>query len=395
MIYFVTNQLRIFQVGGIKCLTYEDFKSQYMKQFLLPMKVIGIDTETEGFDPHTKNILCIQIGDKNNQFVLDRQGLPQWFIEFLKVYLDNTRLCIFQNAKFDLKFLYKLNIVPRLIYDTYLTESILTKGIERERKSLDYLCQKYLKIHLDKTIRGNIHKEGLTDRVVKYAADDIVYLEEIRNKQLKHIFEKGLNKDLDLENEFVKSLAYMEYCGIFLNAENWSSKMKDDLKLRIEKEEALNQFICNNPQEFDKFIEKQLDLFSTDVKSSVNWSSPKQVIPLFHQLGLDTKVKDKKSGKLKDSVEASVLESQVSKHPIVPKYLEFKGAEKVVTTYGQSFLDQINPVTGRIHTNFTQIIYICDPRKRFLVEKFREFKEHLKFISIFTDAKNKTTLSQA
>ena len=35
--------------------------------------------------------------------------------------------------------------------------------------------------------------------------------------------------------------------------------------------------------------------------------------------------------------------------------MEYKAAEKLVGTYGQNVLNQINPVTGRIHTNFNQV----------------------------------------
>ncbi len=35
--------------------------------------------------------------------------------------------------------------------------------------------------------------------------------------------------------------------------------------------------------------------------------------------------------------------------------MKFKAAQKVTSTYGQNFLDLINPVTKRIHTSFNQI----------------------------------------
>ena len=58
---------------------------------------------------------------------------------------------------------------------------------------------------------------------------------------------------------------------------------------------------------------------------------------------------------MKKSVDATVIEGQKDKHPIAKVYLRFKAAQKVTSTYGQNFLDLINPVTGRIHTSFNQI----------------------------------------
>ncbi len=37
-------------------------------------------------------------------------------------------------------------------------------------------------------------------------------------------------------------------------------------------------------------------------------------------------------------------------------YLTYTSQAKLVSTYGQTFIDQINPVTGRIHTQFSQLM---------------------------------------
>lgn len=58
---------------------------------------------------------------------------------------------------------------------------------------------------------------------------------------------------------------------------------------------------------------------------------------------------------MKKSVEAGIISKQSHLSSIVPIYLEYKEVQKVCSTYGQTFLDLVNPVTGRIHTNFFQI----------------------------------------
>lgn len=64
---------------------------------------------------------------------------------------------------------------------------------------------------------------------------------------------------------------------------------------------------------------------------------------------------DKKTKETKKSVGADIIEAQKDKSDIAPLYIKYKGYEKLVGTYGQNVLDQINPVTGRIHTNFDQL----------------------------------------
>ena len=58
---------------------------------------------------------------------------------------------------------------------------------------------------------------------------------------------------------------------------------------------------------------------------------------------------------MKESIDAKVIEPQKHISDIAPIYLEYKAAAKVVGTYGQNFLDQINPVSGRIHTSYSQM----------------------------------------
>jgi len=92
-------------------------------------------------------------------------------------------------------------------------------------------------------------------------------------------------------------------------------------------------------------------MFSEDTKVKINWKSSKQVVVLFKKLGI--KVLDKHG---KESVDAKVLLSQKNKFDVLPIYLNYKAAEKVTSTYGESFLKQVNPITKRIHTNFTQLM---------------------------------------
>lgn len=107
---------------------------------------------------------------------------------------------------------------------------------------------------------------------------------------------------------------------------------------------------------FVERIQPTLFGFETgEYKCTVNWNSSKQVIPLLKYFGFNLSVKDKTTNLEKDSVDATILEGQINRHPIAKIYLKFKAAQKVTSTYGQNFLDLVNPVTGRIHTQFNQI----------------------------------------
>ena len=88
---------------------------------------------------------------------------------------------------------------------------------------------------------------------------------------------------------------------------------------------------------------------------TINWRSSKQVIPLFKELGLNLLAKNRETGEMKDSVEEKVIAPQANISSIIYLYLEYAGACKLTSTYGQNVLDQINKVSGRLHTNFNQL----------------------------------------
>lgn len=378
MIYFVTGQRELFEFpdAKYKCISVEE-----SLKVLEPLRVVGLDTETTGTEIWQGKLLTLQLGNKENQVVIDCMTTD---VKQYKDYLESDRLFIIHNAKFDLRWLYKEHIVVRNVYDTYLAEKILFLGFPPGivSLSLQACCDRYLHIYLDKTVRGQIHA-GMTEEVIVYAANDVVHLEDIMDLQLKTITARGQKIALDIENEFVRVLAYIEYCGIKLDPVKWKAKMdKDAERLRIA-EQKLNDWVVDYVMKKDdpSLIARNYDThkkgkpakladnvyviipqpslfaeFDTGPQCIINWNSSKQVIRLFEELGFDLLVKDKKTGKMKKSVESKFIELQASKSSIVPLYLEYSAAFKVVTSFGQNFLDAINPVTQRIHPTFNQMM---------------------------------------
>lgn len=342
MIYFVDTQKRLFESDDIKEATISECLN-----YLKDLPFISLDTETEGFDPYKDKVLLLQLGNKDNQFVMTNNIDFSVFKEILE-----NKLIIGQNLKFDLRFLYKLNIYPTRVYDTYLAEVKLNQGIPNVFKNLQALNDKYVGDGVvDKSLRGLIHR-GITDTVIKYAAMDVQNLEIIMQKQLERA--RGLNmvKAINLENNFVLTLAYTEFCGMYLDKDKWIDKVdKSRVKLE-ESEDVLNKFIIDNS--LYKYIDAQLDLFSSERRTTINWNSESQVKVLFKELGINLTTIEK--GVKKESVEAKVLKPQENKFPIITLYLEYKGWEKDISTYGMNVVKKINPVTNRLHTSFTQIM---------------------------------------
>ena len=413
MIYLVSHNKSLFQTDK-----YVEATMKQAMSVLLPLKLCQLDTETKGLDCHTKALLTIQLGNKDNQVVIDWTTLTPREKQIVKNYLESDRLFLGWNLMFDLTFLYVQGIYPKHIWDGMIVEQLLYLGYpaQMREKSLKAAAWNYLNINIDKTVRGKIVNDGLTTEVVIYAAGDVTYIEDIKEKQDIEVEKQGMKLAVELECEFVKSLAYFKYCGVHLDITKWKAKMtKDQAKLdkaiselnawvvAWDKENPHNGYDIQYPElKYPKYsadypaevkrlikdgykrfpqedlqtpdgkvdaykkviknqftrIDTQGDLFTgfdTEPKCVINWSSQKQVIPLFELLGINVETFDKKTKQKKKSIEANVLKPQKNDFPIIPIFLEYQEAAKVVSTYGQNWLNAINPKTGRIHADFHSI----------------------------------------
>lgn len=320
-------------------------------EYCRELKYISLDTETQGFDPHTKELLTLQIGDKNTQFIIDVLTTD---ITLLKPLLE-SKIILMHNAKFDFRFLYKKGIDIKNIFDTFLAEVILYTGYNLSKKDKDFyistnlegVVKKYCNYSLDKSIRGDIHK-GITKEVLVYSAEDIEYLEDVKETQTKLLEEYDLLKVMELENKVVRVFALMEYTGINFNVNKINEVISELNKINEEISDNLDNIIFSNLSKYPKlknFTKVQLDLFDEVRKLNINWSSPDQKKKILNILGISV-----------DGVSDKILQKNKNAHAIVPAFIEFSKYAKLSSSFGEPLLKFINPVTKRIHAGIWQIL---------------------------------------
>lgn len=307
---------------------------------------IALDTETTGRDPHTDKFVTIQLGDRYKQFVIDCRYIPP--IE-LKEFIESKGF-ILHNSKFDYKFLKAANINLEKIHDTMLAELVIYCGYEGFGWGLKDLVNRYCNVEMSKEVRSSFSylKGELNEKQIEYAAKDVRYLHDIMDKQLEVISKYDLGYCLDLENEAIKALADIEYNGMLLNGEKWIDNTKKyELKLE-ELRNHLDRIIIEDPilSKHYKLRSIQTSLFEEKKREvNINYSSHMQIRDLLSKLGIEL-----------ESTDARNLKKVKGKHIIIPVLLELRGVEKVISTYGYSFLDYINKSTGRVHTDFWPIL---------------------------------------
>lgn len=385
MIYLVSRNKALFSPKNYSQVDFDTALS-----ILKPLTLIQLDTETEGLNCHSKGILTIQLGNRDNQVVFDWTTLSSKEKEQLKEYLENPDITLLGwNLAFDLCFLYKQNIWPKNILDGMIIDKLIFLGyphtltIDQYSNQFGYLkviskdgtghyelsyslkaaAQRWCNIDIDKSVRGKIISQGLTEETIVYAANDVRWIEDIYNEQCKELTKQNLHKAVRFECEFIKCIAYTKYCGLHLDINKWKAKMDKDLNDLNTALDSLNDYVLNlykeNPQEYKKFIEYSEPDFFGFYKSgyicNINWSSSKQVISLFEILGIQVNTFDKKTKKEKKSIEEKQIAPQKDKFEIIPLFLEYQRASKVVSTYGQNWLDAVSDVTGRIHPEYYSI----------------------------------------
>ena len=347
MIYLIDNTIAVSHIPAshYQLGTIDDVVS-YCKD----KQVLGVDTETEGLDFTCKKMIMFQIGDENQQFVIDTRIVS---IEPLRDILESKKIIkIFHNAKFDYKFIkHWANIECEGIYDTFLTERVLNCGKDGVRYGLKDVCKKYLNVEINKEVRNQFI--GLTgqpfrsDQIV-YGAKDVEYLIGVRNHQLPLIDTYKLNNVVDLENEAVTSFADIEYNGLDLDTESWKKIESINKDNADELQENLDDMVRVDSR-VKHFVSKyiQTDMFTPldDIRDiDIKWTSPKQVLEVLQCI----------LPKL-ENVNGKQMYKHRFKYPLIDKYVKYKEAMKLCTSYGDAFFKNLAG-DNKIHTNFHQIL---------------------------------------
>jgi len=336
--YFIGN----YNIDNIKNCTVE----QCLKD-LQTSPEIQVDTETSGLDCHKAKIISLQLGTPFNQYFIDCRDID--ILQFQN--LLETKLCILQNSKFDYKMFKSAGIVLENIYDTMLAECVLYCGYDKWGYGLKTLVKRYCNVDLNKEEQTSFINQGtkpFTERQIIYGLLDVTYLQTIKQEQFKLIEKYNLNYCIDLENKVVKALGDIEYNGMILNQESWLNLYSSYENKQKELIQELDNIVKTDIKLKKKYQLKylQADLFGYEIRNvAINYSSPLQIKEVCKTLGYPI-----------DSTNDRELTKLVSKHKFFEVLQNLREVNKIISTYGKSFLNYINPATGKIHTSFWQVL---------------------------------------
>jgi len=301
---------------------------------------IEVDTETTGLDPFTSKPVLLQIGTLNKAYVFDvRHDTVHSDIhmeQFEPIMVEPTVNKILQNAVFDMK-VFKVNggYYLKNIYDTMLAEQLINLGLMMRGAGLADIINKYLGLSMDKEPRGTFqdYNQTFEPYQLDYAAKDVSVLTLIKDLQRPALEENGLLDVADLEFAFTKPMCEMELNGINIDDVKWRKMFKDiGNECNAARDDLLNMLSKSYGQNV---------MFGLPV---INIDSNKQLLKALHDQGIDI-----------PSTDAKVV-SKYKKLPVIAQLMAYRKLNKLISTYGESLLEKVNPVTGRLHTSFQQLV---------------------------------------
>ena len=317
--------------------------------YLAELRAAGrfaIDTETTGLDPHTAELVGISFAYGQPTptaaaylpLKAPDHACPAWseVAPLLAPLLaDPTVRKVGQNSKYDERvFAHHGITINGYDGDPMLASWLLDPS--RASHGLDHLTESFLgepKIPTSQVIdlkAGQTMDTAPVATVMRYACEDAQCTWRLALLLEGKLAGNGL---LDVyrsqELPIARVLAAMEHAGIGV-----------DRSVLKATEDHLQQYLTQVESDIRRHTGPDF-----------NPASPKQVAQvLFEKLKLPV-ISSTKSG---PSTDASVLEALRDQHELPDLLLQWRSLAKLIGTYLSKLPEHINPVTGRIHTNYKQ-----------------------------------------
>lgn len=230
----------------------------------------------------TKQIITVQFGWANDQWVLQWSELNDGEKAVIKHYLESKKLKKYiHNALFECVVCLFHSIRILNVYDTMLAEMVLNGGEHLVEYGLDDVCFRYLGISLDKTEQTTFGDNILTPSKIVYAAQDVKHLYRISQLQLKKaasIQYDTFHIVVQLENDCVLAFAEMTYNGMEID-KPWWRELADNATPVVEAARAKMDEWLKTP-EFNE-VAYQLGYIKDRDQILINWNSGKQKQKIF------------------------------------------------------------------------------------------------------------------
>jgi len=312
---------------------------------LMKQNSVCFDTETTSLNPLVAELVGIAFSwETGKGFYLpfpEDKAEAHTLLERLRPFFTAENIeKIGQNLKYDIKVLcqYQLRVKGPL-FDTMLAHYLINPDM---RHNMDVLSETYL----------NYTPVSITELIGKKGKNQLSMRDIPLEKQTEYAVEDA-DVTWQLAQHFSKELADTKTYELFREIEIPLLRVLADMEL-----EGINldiDFLHSLSVELDADIKKLEQKIYEEAGETFNIGSPKQLGEiLFDKLKLVDKPKKTKTGQYSTAEE--VLSSLAKEHQIIRDVLEFRGLTKLKSTYVDALPEQVEPSTGRVHTDYMQTV---------------------------------------
>ncbi len=311
-------------------------------------KVISFDTETTSTEEMQANLvgisLAIQPGEGYYIPVghLAGNNLPlQQVLSALRGPFTDPRIPkVAHHAKYDYILLARHGLLASpLAFDTMIAEFLVNPSSRNlGLKNLAFARLGEEMTHIEQLIGTGKHQLSMAEIAIEsaaaYAAADAettLRLMPILKAELKSVHEDKLMDEVEMP--LVACLAEMEMTGVLLDLP-FFEKLSKELSARMAQIEK---------QVFEA-VGKPFNLNSTQQLSDV----------LFNQLRLEPPDRSRKTAQGHFSTSSEILDALSGKHAVVDWVIAHRELAKLQSTYVEALPAAVDPITGRVHTSFSQ-----------------------------------------
>ena len=314
-------------------------------QNLMKQTSVCFDTETTGLNPLTAELVGIAFSwEATKGFYIpfpEDKNQAQEIIEQLRPFFESEAIeKIGQNLKYDIKVLRKYNVkVKGKFFDTMLAHYLINPDM---RHNMDVLSETYL----------NYTPVSITELIGKKGKNQLSMRDVPLEKQTEYAVEDA-DVTLQLAQHFRPELKEAKTEDLFHNIEIPLLHVLADMEL-----EGINldeQFLNSLSEDLNNDIASLEKKIYEAADQEFNIGSPKQLGEvLFDKMKLVDKPKKTKTGQY--STAEDVLSYLAKDHEIIQNVLDYRGLAKLKSTYVDALPLQIEPATGRVHTDYMQTV---------------------------------------
>ncbi len=175
---------------------------------------IAIDTETLGLNPHRDRLCVVQISPGDGTADVIQIAAGQKEAPNLVSLLGNPKVTkLFHFGRFDIAVLYNaFGVMAEPVFCTKIA-SRLTRTYT-DRHGLKDICNELLGVSLSKVQQSSDWAaETLTPEQLEYAASDVLYLHQLREKLLFRLARDGRTKEAEACFRFLPTRAKLDLMG--------------------------------------------------------------------------------------------------------------------------------------------------------------------------------------